>query len=240
MGQLEGTDIEKTITGENHLHLRIPGTWNEIVRQQLAIPLTITVVLGLINSVMWFGGGHVTGSGLVVRLIFLLIWFVGIGGLVWIGQHIFGNTILDLTPEWTQVRYELFGLGFARRVSTAAIADVEIVNRYSVGVDYSFGVKGKPVDVEGIDLCAGGNTLKFGSYLPAAEKQQLVEEIRHYLATVPKGQLSVRIRATIKPTKEGIEIMIPARNFAEQKGTHAELMRSSPIYREIYASLLGI
>ncbi len=166
-------DITKQFIAEHTLQFRIPGRLNEIVRQQIVFPLVILLFFGFINAMMWFGGGTISESGYYIRPVLTLIWFAGLGWLIMVLQHIFGATIITLAPEWTEVRYELLGRGFSRRVWTTTITDIHIAHRSTINNTF---------DIEGLDLYTeDGKTLKFGSHLPTGEKKWLLAEIRAHL-----------------------------------------------------------
>lgn len=81
-----------------------------------------------------------------------------------------GKTILELTPEWVSIRYTFLGIGYSRRLPTAALKYQNMSEQQN----------------QGIMLQAGAETVKFGIDLTLAEQEWLKQEIEAYIAIYAK------------------------------------------------------
>ncbi len=198
----EGMYSEKIRLDERRWQYRIPGNFNEIVRDQLALPTVLTIIFGGINGFAWIVS--TTPRDWLFHLLLLFFFGVVLGWLTIVVHHILGKTILTLSPQWIRIKYALFGLSFTRRVSANAVTGVSIVDRYSVKN------KGQVArTIQGINLRTGRKTLRFGSHLPTGEKNWLVEEIKAFLATVSMPSDLSELDAKIRITDNRIEIAFP-------------------------------
>ncbi len=195
----EGIYTEKIRLDERRWQYRIPGNFNEIVRDQLTLPTVLTIILGGINGFAWFFS--TTPRDWLFHLLLLFFFGIALGWLTIIVHHILGKAILTLSPQRIRITYELFGIGLTRRVPSSAVTGVSIVDRNSVKS------KGQAARIiQGIDLRAGRKTLRFGSHLPTGEKSWIVGEIKAFLATVPAPRDLSELDAKVNITSNAIEI----------------------------------
>jgi len=159
-----GTKIKKISETPQQLQLRIPG----------AFDATAVFMMGF--SIFWLAFvtfwtvGAATGS-IFFALFSIPFWIVGFGMFGAALYKMFGKTVLDLTPEWVQLRYQLFGLRYTRRVPTESVNTIRSERRYVQN--------GQPV--QGLCIHAGAKTLKFGSHLTPAEQEWIVDEVETFI-----------------------------------------------------------
>ncbi|PIE35195.1 serine/threonine protein kinase [candidate division KSB3 bacterium] len=159
-----GTKIKKIQRDPQHIRLHIPGKFNFMSLFMMGFS-----IFWLSFITFW------TISAAIGSIIFALFsipfWIIGIGIFSASLYMMFGRTVLDLTPEWVQLRYKLFGLGYSKRVPTSSIDKIQIEDRYTQN--------NQPV--KGLCLCAGANTLKFGSNLSQPEQEWIINEVETYV-----------------------------------------------------------
>jgi hypothetical protein len=188
------TGIERSEDTAGLVQFRIPGNMNQSIRLSLGGPLFLLFFGGMLVLLPLMGDSSGDHQNLFPWLKPALICFLI--GSVWgtkLLQNIVGITILTLSPEWIQVRYELFGSGFSRRVATKRVkaakvscwghvragstrAMIEGIT-LTVKTTYPF-VIGLRGFVEGLYNIA---PIRFGSHLERDEQEWLVQEINAYL-----------------------------------------------------------
>ena len=159
-----GTKIQKIRKSSQHLQLHIPGKINA----------TSFFLLGF--STFWlafiaFWTVGAASGGILFALFSIPFWIIGFGMFGAALFMLFGRTILDLRPEWVQLRSSLFGLKYSRRIPTASIDKIQREKRYEQNGQ----------SVQGLGLHAGAKTLRFGSNLTQAEQDWLIHEVESYV-----------------------------------------------------------
>ena len=159
-----GTKIKKIQRDPHRIRLHIPGKFNFMSLFMMGFS---TFWLAFIT--VWTIGA---ASGSIIFALFSIpFWIVGIGMFSAALYMMFGRTILDLTPKWIQLRSQMFGLGYSRRVPTNSVNKIQLENRYTQNDQ----------PIKGLCLYAGAKTLKFGSNLTQPEQEWVIDEVETYV-----------------------------------------------------------
>lgn len=163
------TGIRKVVKAEDHLYFYVP-------KRKIAQGIK-RMAGGLILLSFTFPSIFVGGVG-------ALFGFIGLGLLASGLDCLFGKTILELTPEWVQIRRKCFRFeyGSLKRLPTASIRKSDITGYFEKSLSSRWK---KHRSILGINHA--GKTLEVGTKLTQRELEWLIQEINEYISKYAKA-----------------------------------------------------
>lgn len=163
------TNIQKIVDTEAHLYFHIP---KRKIAQGIKRVIGGAVLVGITFPAIFVGG------------IGALFGFIGLGLLASGLDCLFGKTILELTPEWVQIRRKCFRFeyGSSKRLPTASIQKSDISGYFEKSRTSRWK---KPRSVLGINHA--GRSLELGAKFTQRELEWLIQEINEYVSKYAKA-----------------------------------------------------
>ena len=164
------TGIQRIVEAEDHLTFVVP-------KRQTAAGIKHLVIGGILLS-FTFPALFAGGIGAIFGLIGLGITASGL-------DRIFGKNIIELTPEWIEMRRKCFRFEFGKpkRISTALIGKSDVTGYDDTSVTPSRWKKRRSV----LGINHQGQTLEIGTKFTRQEIEWLIQEINEYIAKYAKA-----------------------------------------------------
>ena len=156
------TRIKKFVTADGRLTLQIPKRDTRHGIRRLAG-----------GAILLFLAGGIAPLGIL-----------GIGIVAFGLNSLFGRTVIELSPEWVNVRRQWFRFeyGHSKRIPTASIKKSDIVSYF----EHSHGRRWRKRRSI-LSLNHAGKTLELGTKLSPQEAEWLVQEINEYIMKYAKA-----------------------------------------------------
>ena len=172
-----GTNIMVHTEGDEQVTIRIPGCLSQSVRASLAVRLFFLFVGGMIGSIFLINPQGDVSTLYVVVAGFLCASVLGVLKSL---QSILGLTTLTLAPTLVTVRYELFGIGFSRKLAASSVIDAHIASYGYIRAS------GNRCSITGVAIDSTSpfnafSALRFGSHLQHDEMTWLVQVVQAFV-----------------------------------------------------------